>query len=226
MNSPKHTVILGSYNRPKLVRQAISSVLGQTVADWQLLIADDGSNEETLASIRDLIGQDRRCELLTAPHIDDALPRPDCANRAVQRINDAIKFVRGEVVHYLADDDWYDLRRFGVFDDLFSNPDIVAGYGRLNYADGNGTPLGLSRYFEVVSDPCQVLDQNQVAHRRLVFERIPKWPHAVDWASDGHFLREISRHWKFHGIDRLVAFKREHSMAMCSTQVRTTGKRE
>lgn len=226
MNRPVHSVILGSYNRPRMVARAIRSVLAQSNPSFQLIVTDDGSNEETLNAIRVSLASDFRGLLLTREHEADGEQRLDCANRAVQRINDAIPHVQGEVVHYLPDDDFYHESRFEVFDMIFSNPEVFAGYGRLVYVNGEGSPLGATRYPESVTDPLGVLDQNQVAHRRQAFDRIPKWADAVDWASEGHFFRALSRIWKFHGLDRVVAFKTEHDLCMSRTQTNSTGQRE
>lgn len=222
----KHTVIIGSYNRPRMVRRAIESVFSQTRQDFQVIVTDDGSNEETQSAIRSALRSDPRGLFLTVPHIPDSEPRPDCANRAVQRINDAIPHVAGEVVHYLADDDWYAPQNFEAFDELFSRPDVVAGYGRLVYVDGEGRPLGMTRYPEQVSDPLGNLDHNQVAHRSQVFQVLPRWADAIDWASEGHFFRAVSTRWKFHGIDRVVAYKTEHSLNMSTTKTQSSGRRE
>jgi RimJ/RimL family protein N-acetyltransferase len=222
----KHSVIVGSYNRPKLVGQAIASVLEQTVQDWELIVSDDGSNDETLSAIRELTDRDPRCRLLTVEHLDDSLPRPDCHRRAVRRINDAIKVLAGDVVHYLADDDLFDVTRFEIFDELFSNPDVVVGYGRLVYVDAAGHPTGETRYFESIGDPLYALDQNQVAHRRLVFDRVPAWAEVDHYASDGEFFRAMRSVWPFCGIDRVVGYKRLHGLNMQTTKDQSTGSRE
>jgi len=226
MNKLTHTVILGSYNRPKLISRAITSILDQTCQDFQLLVTDDGSNEATLQAIRALIGKDKRCTVHTVDRGDDLKERKDCANRAVQRINDVIPLVSGDLVHYLADDDWYDTRRFEVFNELFSDDEIVVGYGRLIYVDVSGLPNGRTIYVDRVTDPCNVLDHNQVAHRKLVFDRFPRWADAIDYSSEGHFFRSMSQHWEFHGIDQVIAYKRLHSLCMQVTLERSTGKRE
>ena len=223
---PKHSVIVGSYNRPRLIGLAIASVLEQTVQDFELIVSDDGSNDRTLSTIRKLTERDPRCRLLTVEHVDDSLPRPDCHRRAVQRINDAIRVLRGSIVHYLADDDRFALDRFAIFDELFADPDVVVGYGRLVYIDGAGDPTGEARYFERVDDPFCVLDQNQVAHRRLVFERIPAWAEVDHLASDGEFFRAMRRVWLFCGIDRVVGYKRLHGLNMQTTADQSTGRRE
>ncbi len=46
---PEVSVIVPTFNRCGLLRSAIESVFAQTYADWELVIADDGSNEETRA---------------------------------------------------------------------------------------------------------------------------------------------------------------------------------
>jgi glycosyltransferase involved in cell wall biosynthesis len=226
MSGIKHTVVLGSYNRPKLIARAITSILDQTHQDFQLLITDDGSNEATLSAIRKLIGRDKRCTLRTVEHEEDTRERADCANRAVQRINDVIPLVSGDVVHYLADDDWYDTRRFEAFNKLFSDPEVVVAYGRLIFVDVSGLPNGRTIYVDRVIDPCNVLDHNQVAHRRLVFEQIPKWADAIDYSSEGHFFRAMSHRWAFHGVDQVVAYKRLHTLCMQVTLEKSTGVRE
>lgn len=48
--------LLTSFNRPRLVTDAIQSVLAQTDRDLHLIIMDDASNDETLSAIRDATG--------------------------------------------------------------------------------------------------------------------------------------------------------------------------
>jgi RimJ/RimL family protein N-acetyltransferase len=222
---PRHSVILGSYNRPRLVREAITSVLEQTDPDWQLVVTDDGSNAETVDAITELVGRDRRCQFLTAAHVEDRQERRDCANRAVQRINDAIPLLEGEFVHYLPDDDYFPPDRFSTFARLFQQPDVVVGYGRLVLVDG-GRHRIKTWYADRIEDPLDVLDHKQVVHRRRVFERFPRWPDAVDWGSEGHFFRLLRSEWEFHGIDHEVAFHRWHDWNMQKTKESSTGRRE
>ena len=44
---PKVSVVIPTYNRPEFLGAAISSVLNQTFQDWELLVVDDASENDT-----------------------------------------------------------------------------------------------------------------------------------------------------------------------------------
>jgi glycosyltransferase involved in cell wall biosynthesis len=46
-NRPEISVILTTFNRAPLLAQAVESVVKQTVSDWELIVVDDGSSDET-----------------------------------------------------------------------------------------------------------------------------------------------------------------------------------
>lgn len=52
------------YNSSKYIRQAIDSVLGQSFRDWELLIVDDNSTDNTSQIVQEYVGGDDRIKLL------------------------------------------------------------------------------------------------------------------------------------------------------------------
>jgi len=46
-NEPKVSIILPTYNRAGLILETIKSILDQTYANWELIIVDDGSDDNT-----------------------------------------------------------------------------------------------------------------------------------------------------------------------------------
>lgn len=63
---PLITVVIPTYNRLALVQQAVASVVAQTYTHWELMVADDGSDDgsaESLATIKD-----SRIKILALPH--------------------------------------------------------------------------------------------------------------------------------------------------------------
>jgi len=60
------SVIIPTYNRCQLLREAIASVLAQDFADFELLVIDDGSNDGTRYMVKDL--KDERCRYFYKPN--------------------------------------------------------------------------------------------------------------------------------------------------------------
>ena len=54
-----------SFNYEKFITQAIESVINQTVSDWELIIIDDGSKDNSLNIIKNYAQQDERIKLFT-----------------------------------------------------------------------------------------------------------------------------------------------------------------
>ncbi|HEX6747223.1 MAG TPA: glycosyltransferase family 2 protein [Longimicrobium sp.] len=63
---PLVTVVIPTWNRLPLLRQAVDSVRAQSWAEWELVIADDGSTDGTAEWVRAL--GDPRVRLVSAPH--------------------------------------------------------------------------------------------------------------------------------------------------------------
>src|SRR4051812_37828652 len=52
MSTPMVTILMPAYNASKYISEAISSVLQQSFSDFELLVIDDGSADETASIIR------------------------------------------------------------------------------------------------------------------------------------------------------------------------------
>ena len=61
---PKVSVIMGVYNAEKTIGKAIDSIVSQTFQDWELIICDDCSSDETYQLIKTNYGNEDRIKLL------------------------------------------------------------------------------------------------------------------------------------------------------------------
>lgn len=93
MTPPTVSVIIPSYNRAPLLKEAIKSVLGQTVTDLEILVCDDGSTDNTKEVV----------EEFNDPRIF-WLPDQNSGGPAVPR-NRGIKAAKGDWLAFLDCDD-------------------------------------------------------------------------------------------------------------------------
>ena len=61
----KISVVTASYNYAEYIEETIQSVLNQTYNDWEMIIVDDGSSDNSVEIIQKYIKQDERIKLLT-----------------------------------------------------------------------------------------------------------------------------------------------------------------
>lgn len=97
MNSPFFSVIIPTYNRSYCIKRAVDSVLNQTFGDFELLIIDDFSTDNT--------------EILLSQYTDVRLKyfRLDKNKGNAAARNKGIKEASGNYVTFLDSDDTYDL---------------------------------------------------------------------------------------------------------------------
>jgi hypothetical protein len=92
---PLISVVVASYNHQAYVQECLQSVLAQDLQDFEIIVTDDGSSDQTVARIRAL--SDPRIQLKVLPH-----------NRgACIALNDAILRARGQFIAVLNSDDYF-----------------------------------------------------------------------------------------------------------------------
>lgn len=120
---PTVSVVIATYNRPKMLKSAMDSVLAQDFTDFELIVVDDGSSQDTSDVVKSYA--DLRVIYL----------RQTQSGRSVAR-NAGLKASKGRYIALLDDDDLYlpHKLRFQVHY-LDSHPDIdaVAGSATLLY---------------------------------------------------------------------------------------------
>lgn len=65
MNQPKVSVIMSVYNGEKFLSIAIESILNQSYTDFEFIIIDDCSTDESLKIINTYAQQDNRIKIIT-----------------------------------------------------------------------------------------------------------------------------------------------------------------
>lgn len=137
---PLVSVLMPAYNARRYVAEAIGSVLAQTWRDFELLIIDDGSTDDTAAILARHAAADPRVRVLSRRNggIGAAL-------------NDGLVQARGELVARMDADDFCLPQRFArQVEFLRQAPDCVLVGSRVLLIDPDGAPL-----FEMADIPTE-----------------------------------------------------------------------
>ncbi|MFQ5509847.1 MAG: glycosyltransferase family 2 protein [Leptospirillia bacterium] len=93
--TPRISVIIPAYNRAATIRRALDSVLAQTLGDFELIVVDDASTDDTVVLVESF--SDPRIRLL----------RHATNRRAAAARNTGIRAARGRYLAFLdSDDEW------------------------------------------------------------------------------------------------------------------------
>ncbi|RYE09063.1 MAG: glycosyltransferase [Hyphomicrobiales bacterium] len=93
--SPTVSIVMPAFNSARFISDSVESVRCQQFQNWELIVSDDGSRDETKAIVADLGGADSRICLLASG-----------ANRGpAQARNAAIEAASGRYVAFLDSDD-------------------------------------------------------------------------------------------------------------------------
>lgn len=111
MKTPFFSVIIPSYNRKNLLKIAVNSVLYQTFDNFELIIIDDGSKDNTKEILNEF--NDKRISYIYQPHKGVSPAR-----------NEGIKLSQGEFICFLDSDDRFRKEKLEVtFDYIKKYPE-------------------------------------------------------------------------------------------------------
>ncbi|WP_375396529.1 glycosyltransferase [uncultured Sphingomonas sp.] len=130
------SVLMPTYNGSRFLRPQIDSILAQSSADFELLIMDDGSTDDTVAIIDDYVSRDRRVRRLSAARDEG---HNEGQNRRLVRL---IGAASGDYIAIADQDDiWHPERNARL---QAAIGDKALAFGRSQLIDAEGADLGLS----------------------------------------------------------------------------------
>lgn len=139
----KFSVIIPLYNKAPYIAKAVNSVLAQTFTDYELVIMDDGSKDDSFEVAKKAIEGNDCCRLYRQENAGVSLAR-----------NNAVALSEGEYLCFLDADDWWD-STFLEEMDKFVNEFPDAGIYGTNYTIVNETKrktrvanIGVDKGFE------------------------------------------------------------------------------
>jgi len=129
---PYVSVVIPTYNRSKPVREAVECVLKQTYTDFEVLVVDDGSTDDTAKVIKQI--RDNRVKYYYKNNSGPSSAR-----------NLGLDKSKGQYISFLDSDDlWPPEYLETIIDQLDKNKDYNAAYTRIFYIQQDGTKADVS----------------------------------------------------------------------------------
>lgn len=209
MKPPRVTVYVTSHNYGRYLDQCLESIFQQSLPDWELILFDEGSSDNTLAICQEAASR-RSDQIVVVAH-----PSPKglraCANQAIE-------MARGEFIVRLDADDYFDENALLVMVSyLDSHPDIGLVYPNWTYIGENGEFLGVEDR-KKVGDEALVLDLPAHGACTMVRRRVLKAIGGYDErfnSQDGHELwMKVLRQFNVGNVRTPLFYYRQHGTSM------------
>jgi teichuronic acid biosynthesis glycosyltransferase TuaG len=204
------SVIMPAYNAELFIKDAIESVIKQTYTNWELIVVNDGSTDNTATIIKKLCEKDPRIKYLFQNR-----------GRQGKARNLAIINSNGRYIAFLDADDLWEPDKLQLQTDILENrPDIdlvfTRGYNLLS--DGSSSEMNIVvKQWSWDTDSDMLITSNQipvlsVMARRKAIEVVDMFAEApeIQNAEDYHLWIKMLKNGKFLSITNRLFYYRIH----------------
>lgn len=206
MNAPQVTVLLTVYNGLPYLREAVRSILGQTLQDFVFLILNNGSEDGTEAYLSSL--SDPRLHVVNLPRNIGRTPV----------LNKGLMLCRTEFTAVIDADDLAAPTRLEKQCALLrEHPDIALVGSDVTYIDGTGNAIGAEHFPATHEELRNRLPlHNQFAHAACTFRTeaamaVGRYPESFPYAQDfAMWIAMLKAGYKAASIQEPLASVRVH----------------
>ncbi|MAU12044.1 MAG: glycosyl transferase [Anaerolineaceae bacterium] len=209
INEPVISIVLPVYNGARYLHEAIESIISQTFTQWELIVVDDGSTDESPAIIARFCEQDER---IISVRNETNLNLPTSLNKG-------FGMARGQYFTWTSHDNQYRPNALeSMCEFLVDHPDadlVYADYAHLNEA---GKVTGYTR----VPIPERLVMKSSVGacflYKRVVHERIGGYDVNKVLVEDYDFWLRASMQFKLVPLSQDLYLYRFHPKSLTTTR--------
>ena len=195
---PQISVITPVYNAAPYIQESIESVLWQTFDDFELLLMDDGSTDESAT----IIGS----------YVDPRIRYVSCAHNFIETLNKGLDLATGKYIALLDHDDLMMPYRLQIqYDFMESNPHIAA-CGGFNHSFGWYSRImdvalkheDLVLYYSPVWNPTGFIRREVLVRHEI------KYKHGYSFSADFKLWTDIMKVGEIANIPKVLTLYRTH----------------
>lgn len=206
--NPRFSVIVPLYNKADYVRRTLESIAAQTFCDYEVIVVDDGSTDNSLAVVKEFV------ERIDDRKLDNRWTVISQANAGVAAArNNGVKASSGEHVSFLDADDWWEPTFLEEMDKLIKEyPD--AGLYATNYVyykpGKTHVALHLERGYMNYADAYlhgeMPVTSITTSMSRKVFEEMGGFPVGIKLGEDFLLWAKTALHYKVAFCEKPLAY--------------------
>jgi len=211
-SAPPLAVIIPVYNAQRYLAEALRSVLSQTFTDFELIVVDDGSKDQSLRVIKQVAGSDPRLKLISRPNTG-----------IVGALTDGIDTTRSPLLARMDADDISLPQRFEkqvAF--LRDHPDHVLVGSQVLLIDPDASPIGpwaMQTSHEEI-DGAHLDRRWPVVHPSVMMRRsavlaVGGYRKRYDTLEDLDLFLRLAEHGKLANLPETLLHYRQHFGSTC-----------
>lgn len=121
-NNPKISIIVPVYNAEKYIKRCMDSIYAQTLTDYEIILVNDGSKDNSLFLCREYAKNDKRVKVIDKENGGAGSAR-----------NAGIEVARGEYLAFPDADDWFDSNMYAELYTIAKSGDFDVVFSGVNY---------------------------------------------------------------------------------------------
>lgn len=194
--NPLVSVIIPTYNREKYIKKALESVFFQTFQDFEIIVIDDGSTDNTKSVLEPYI-KEGRVKYITQQNLKVSKAR-----------NNGIRNAQGKYIALLDSDDyWLDSKKLEKQVNYFeARKDCVLISGGIIRVDENGKELSKILNPELDKDIREnmlfscLFAPSAAMFKRDLWKKIGGFNEKSDLSEDWEFFMELGKYGTFYNF--------------------------
>ncbi|MQC26246.1 MAG: glycosyltransferase family 2 protein [Chloroflexi bacterium] len=216
MTDPRVSVIIPTHNRAAFLLEALASVFAQTITDYEIIVVDDGSADDTRQRL--------------APHIKSRRVRYEYQDKSGVSAarNRGIQLARASYVALLDSDDLFLPTKLEKQLALFeAHPDLGLVHSQFSKFNQQGQDLGLRDtivyqgwiYPWMLAEWSVLLGTSSLMLKRDAVLEVGGFDERMTWAEDIDLYRRVGRRYPVGVVPEVLNRMRVHSGASTAAKI-------
>lgn len=204
---PRISIIIPAYNRAQYILETLESIFSQTYTDYEVIIIDDGSTDDTRTILQPVIAE-RKIRYAYQDNQGVSAAR-----------NHGIRLAVGELIAFLDSDDLIHPEKLALQSAyLDEHPDVALVHSPFSRFDAQGKDLGFRGtshlsgrvYPQILLDWSVLIPPSVVMVRADALREAGDFDESMAWAEDIDVWRRIARKHPFGVVPETLTRMRIH----------------